>query len=212
MSSNARALSDLLRRGAVRWSHSVPAGDLDRPTWQFAELRGRVVELGGRGATAITTVATELVCAAQCEGEPVVWIRQRGVTFYPPDVADCGVDLEALVVVALEGPDAMLRAADTVLRSGAFGLVVLDFVGPVAMPLGVQARLVGLAKQHEAVLLCLAHDGDRALGSFASLRAECSRRRVGDGVFEREVRIVKDKRRGRSWQDVRVCDGTVGLR
>lgn len=190
----------------------MPALDADRPSWQLDELRGRVVELTGAGATAVTTVATELVCAAQCEREPVLWIRQQGATFYPPDLAACGVDLEALAVVALAEHEAMLRAADTVLRSGAFGVVLLDFVGRVTLSLGVQARLVGLAKQHEAVLVCLVHDGGPALGSFASLRAECRRRRVEDGVFERSIHIVKDKRRGRAWQDTRVCDGAVGLR
>ena len=74
-----------------------------------------------------------------------------------------------------------------------------------------QSRFVGLAKQHEATLLCLAREAS-ALGSFASLRAECRRRRVDDGAFEWSVRVVKDKRRGRSWGSARVCDGTVGLR
>ena len=212
MSSPARALSDLIRSGSVRWSHSVPKLEADRPVWGLEELRGRVVELTGSGATAVTTIAAELVCAAQCAQEPVSWIRQRGATFYPPDLAACGADLDALVVIALEDHDSMLRAADTVLRSGAFGVVVLDFAERISMSLGVQARLVGLAKQHEATLLCLAHEGSRALGSFASLRAECERHRVEEGVFERRVHVVKDKRRGRSWKDSRVCDGALGLR
>ncbi len=209
------SLRQLLQSGSVhRWSHSVGADEA--PAWGLEELRGRVVELRcdqeGGGATAVTTIAVDLVLAAQCVDEPVAWVTQSGLTFYPPDVGEYGVDLSALAVVALREGHEMLRAADTLLRSRAFGLVVLDFAEPQSIPLGVQARLVGLAKQHDATLVCLSREGANALGSFASMRVECGRRRVDDGVFECSVRVLKDKRRGRRWQHTHVCDGTVGLR
>lgn len=209
-SLQSSAIRSLLRTGRVRWSDSVKP-DTDA-VWALEELRGRVVELTGEGASALTTVAVGLVLEAQCAAEPVAWITHRGVAFYPPDVAVYGVDLSAVAVVLLDDALAMLRAADQLLRSGAFGLVVVDFAEAVSIPLAAQTRFVGLTKQHDAALVVLAHDGVSALGSFASMRAVCERRRVDDGLFECSVRVVKDKRRGRVWQHARVCDGTLGLR
>ena len=67
--------------------------------WGLAAMRGRLVELSARGATATLTTAIEIVVEAQAAAEPVCWITLGVTTFYPPDAADGGVDLSALVVV-----------------------------------------------------------------------------------------------------------------
>ncbi len=97
--------------------------------WGLAALRGRLVELSARGATATLTTAMELVVEAQTQREPVAWLTLANGTFYPPDVAECGVDLAALVVVRAPDATAAARAAERILRSGAFGLVVIDLAG-----------------------------------------------------------------------------------
>src|SRR6266700_2290488 len=86
--------------------------------WGLAAIRGRLVELSARGATATLTTAIELVVEAQTAGEPVAWIALASGTFYPPDVADSGVDLAALVVVRTPDAITCARAAERVLRSG----------------------------------------------------------------------------------------------
>ncbi len=114
---------------------------LDEGKWELNSLRGRLVELSGQGATATLTAAIGLVVEAQMQNEPVGWIAPSCGTFYPPDVADSGVDLAALVVIRvpqgdfLRGADAIAaaRAAERLLRSGAFGLVVID-AGSAARP------------------------------------------------------------------------------
>src|SRR5687768_13412852 len=63
------------------------------------QLTGRLVELSGVGAVATLSAAIGLVIDAQVAGEPVAWIALPPATFYPPDLADSGVDLDALVVV-----------------------------------------------------------------------------------------------------------------
>ena len=159
-----------------------------------------------------------LVLDAQCLAEPVAWVTRSGTTFFPPDVADNGVDLGGLAVVVVPSSQAVLRAADCLLRSGAFGLVVLDPGADVEVPMPVQVRLAGLAKRHDAGLCFLAAGDDRSGQSggaslaLASLRAVSARERVGDGRFACSLKMVKDKRRGWEWECEQVLRGPMGLR
>jgi recombination protein RecA len=185
-SSRPAAIRELLRTRRV-YRARLPQ-TLPPPRWGLGELTGRLVELSAGGASATLTVATGLVLEAQRAGEPVAWIAPGDDgTFYPPDLAESGVDLGALVVIRAPScqPRAMLTAADRLLRSGAFGLVLLDLAraeriavrwggraeqtqrpagtrGPAtseatprALSLPAQTRLAGLAQRHDAVLICL---------------------------------------------------------
>ncbi|HZS35753.1 MAG TPA: recombinase A [Polyangia bacterium] len=175
--------------------------------WSLGELAGRLCELGGGAAL---TLAFRLVLDAQERGEPAAWLTGRESSFFPPDAEEGGVDLDALVVVRAPDAAAAARAADQLARSGAFGLLVLD-VGaqPIAMPL--LARLLGLAQKHDIAILFLA---DAPLGSLISLRGCCERRRRDgdDGLYDCELRVIKDKRRAPGWTFQEVCRGPAGLR
>ena len=210
MGSPARSLGELLATGKVKRSGLWPQQE-EAPRWDLGRLAGRFVEVLGHGASARLTVAVGLVRTAQRAGEPVAWVTPRHATVYPPDIAAHGVDLSALAVVLTDGPDVTLRAADHLLRAGAFGLVVLDFLERVDVPMHVQVRLANLAKGHDATLVCLVPEGT-SRGSLASLRAASSRKRTGTGRFSCTLRVVKDKRRGRESEHVEVLDGPVGLR
>lgn len=108
---------------------------------------------------------------------------------------------------------AAARVADRLLRSGAFGLVVLDLGrGDIAIP--VQARLVGLAERHDAAVLCLTEKPTCApsLSSLVSLRVETRRKRGADGLFECVLEAKKDKRRNVGWTHGEVRHGPPGLR
>jgi hypothetical protein len=50
-------------------------------TWELATLRGRLVELSARGATATLTTAIEIVVEAQTQREPVAWLTLVNGTF-----------------------------------------------------------------------------------------------------------------------------------
>jgi len=134
---------------------------------------GRIVELCGE---APTTAATSLLVAAQRSGETCVWIQPARGELYPPDLAAAGVDIEALVVIhvpdkaSMPGPRGQCRAAELLLRSGGFGLVILDFAH--AEPRGSnawQGRLLGLARQHEARLVILRRGVEQTLPSLGPL-------------------------------------------
>ena len=188
--------------------------------WGLSALRGRFVEVSARGATATLTAAIELVIEAQRDGEPVAWITGSSGSFYPPDVADSGVDLAALVVVrdCAPGSARLLKAAERLLRSGGFGLVVLDLGGPdnasVEIPIAHQGRLVTLAQAHDAAIVCITEKTEDAssIGSLVSLRTEASRTGVlgsRDG-FEVKLRVLKDKRRGPGWTRTSKARGPAG--
>lgn len=171
------------------------------PTWTRAELAGRLCELGAGPDTAALTAAFALVLDTQVTGSPVAWVTARATTFYPPDVAAAGVDLAALVVVRTDSARRAGRAADVLLRSGAFGLVVLELGTRAVLPTPLQGRLVQLARKHDAAVLCLTEKtaAEPSLGSLVSLRGQVRRRRTADG-FLCELDILKDKRRGPGWR------------
>jgi recombination protein RecA len=200
------SLDDLgLARGAI--------ATVDPPRLARDQLGGRLVELSAIGATATLTCAVGLVLEAQEQGEPVGWIAIAGSSFYPPDLADSGVDLAALVVVRAPELLAGVRAAERLLRSGAFGLVVMDLGRDGELPMAHQGRLVGLAQQHDAAVVCLtAKSADAAsIGSLVSLRVEVVRRRDADGYLSR-ARALKDKQRGPGWSAAVRLRGPAGLK
>ena len=191
------------------------------PRWSRVELSGRLVELSGQGASAALTLAFGLVVDAQRHGEPVAWVNAvGGRSFFPPDAAAGGVDLDSLAVIIAPNPVTAAGSADKLLRSGAFGLVVLDLGRNPALPMGLQARLVKLAQKHDAAVLCLTEKrrNQASLSSLVSLRCLAERTpadkrssRPGAG-FACSVKTIKYKRRGPGWGFVEVCSGPPGLR
>lgn len=203
--ATARVLS-LDELGAQRGGEEVAE------PWGLAALRGRLVELSGRGARATLTEAVGLVLEAQLAGEPVAWILSPSHGgFYPPDVAGSGVDLAALVVIRVPDVTSGARAVERLLRSGAFGLVVIDLGlgGEHDLSMAQQGRLVTLAQAHDAAVVCLTEKAaeSASLGSLVSLRAEALR----TGPDEVTVRALKDKRRGPGWTRTIKVRGPAGM-
>lgn len=172
---------------------------------------GRLVELSTplEGAGARTSTAVALLRRAQREGETTAWIQPTGGMLYPPDLHEGGIDLEALVVVHVpvtEGMAGLGKAAEMLLRSGAFGLVVVDLGALESAPHGAgkraatkrtawQGRLLGLARQHEVRVLLLTDkpsDAD-SLGPLIGLRVEPRRSARDDGSFCVEHHVLKNK-------------------
>lgn len=210
---SAAKLPPAVHRGLERAAGSA--------AWGLAAFRGRLAELSGAEASAALTLAVGLVVETQRHGEPAAWVSPHGSSFYPPDVAAAGVDLDGFVVVWAQGMREVAQASDLLLRSGAFGLVALDLSddgggdggGDGGMPLAVQTRLAALAKRHETALICLTRKGSAqpSLGSLFSLRAEATRTARIEQRFRCEAQILKDKRHGPGWTFAEVYDGPDGL-
>jgi recombination protein RecA len=186
----------------------VPA----KTPWSLAEVAGRLVEISSSTASAALTITFTLVRQAQERGEPVSWVTSAESFFYPPDAAQGGTDLTSLVVVRLASAESISRAGEKLLRSGGFGMVVLD-LGAADIPMPLQTRLTGLAHRHHTALVCLT-EKERAvfsLGSLVSLRAHAEKKRAADNRFACALRVLKDKRRGPTWTYEELYTGPAGL-
>jgi recombination protein RecA len=183
----APAAAPLRAPAAPLWSAAARAGS------------GKLVELSGSVAHARISSAASAVLAAQLEGETAAWIQPEGGSLFPPDFLDCGVDLEALSVIHVPRsapPHAAFRAAELLLRSGAFGLLVLDLrEASSRTDPAWQGRLLTLAREHESRILFLTTKSRTAdsLGPLIALRLEPHRSRLGPGKFGIENHVLKNK-------------------
>lgn len=191
---------------------------VDRPRggrWDHESLRGLLTELVGGAESANVSIAVQLIVQAQTTGM-AAWVATHRDVFFPPDVAAAGVNLEALPVVwAVAGvttPAVAVRAADRLLRSGAFTLVVIDLGRDLELPIAGQGRLLRLAEQHSAQVLVLRRKRrDEAYsGSLIAVRAE-SRRSGSKERFVCTISNTKDRREGPGWTTSEEFDGPPGL-
>lgn len=104
------------------------------------------------------------------------------------------------------------RAGEKLLRSGGFGIMVLDLgAGDIPMPL--QTRLTGLAYRHHSALVCLTEKSGAAfsLGSLVSLRAHAEKNGRRTTALHALCEFSKDKRRGPTWNYEELYFGPAGL-
>jgi recombination protein RecA len=203
-------LSSLIARLGIEQS---PSREPVPSEWTLDLLSGRFVELSSEGETASLSAAASIILDAQTRGEPAAWVASGPSIFFPPDLAASGVDLDSLPVIRAADRMSAARAADWLLRSGAFAAVVLDLGANSEMPIPVQARLAGLAKKHRTALLCMTKKRRDAgsIGSLVSLRAEAHVKKTAFDRFRWEVRVLKDKRRGPGWSYDEEGRGVEGL-
>lgn len=194
--------------------------------WDRRALSGVLTELVGGPRSANVSVTSRLILQAQTAGEQVAWIATHRDVFFPPDMAAAGADLSALPVVWAEEPviskartggrrhaGHAVRAAEQLLRSGAFGLIVIDLAKDLMLHAAAQGRLLRLAEHHDAGVLILRRrrmDGDYA-GSLITVRAESFHEQIGPGRFRCTVHNTKDKREGPGWTTSEEFDGPPGL-
>jgi recombination protein RecA len=200
-------------------------GETGPAPFALENLSGRLVEISSFGSGAPLTFASGLILEAQLLGEPTAWITCSQSSFYPPDFARSGIDLDALPVLRVPDAASAARAADKLVRSGAFGLVVLDLAGSGGargqnknIPSPLQSRLLALASRHATAIVFLTEKTAEApsLGSLVSLRAQTRRRRLQEGRYSCDVEILKDKRHGLGMGASNACasnpcNGPAGL-
>ena len=153
-------------------------------------------------------VAAELLKEAQLRGEPVAWVSARSSLFFPPDMAQNGIDPASITVVSVSSGVEAMRSADLLARSAAFGLIAVDLGRDAAATDGEMARLVHLARRHSVALLFLTIKRRTAasLSSLVSLHLTVRSGQVtaapaGSPAVDEapeiavEITIAKDKRR-----------------
>lgn len=200
-------------RGLTVAGRMVDTAETTPPAWGLDPLIGRMVELSGGPDSANLTVCAGLIRDAQVNGEFAVWVGSESSGFFPPDFADQGIDLAALPVVRASNRPGRVRAAEALLRSGGFALVVLDLGEDSNLRPADQTRLTGLASKGRTALVILTRKpaGRPSIGSLVSLHAETSKERASFDRFICRILIVKDKRRGPGRRHEEYCHGADGL-
>jgi recombination protein RecA len=171
------------------------------PTLELSEQLpiGRLIEITRTRGGAQMTTAVACLRMAQAQGQPAAWVQPEAGTLFPPDLAQSGIDLDALLIVNVPGRAGaygLPKAAELLLRSGGFGMVVLDLCGTAVQRDAVwQGRLLGLAREHDCWLLLLSDGAARpgSLGPLVSLCLQPQRKRERQGRFAVEQHVLKDK-------------------
>ncbi len=117
--------------------------------------RGRITEIYGPESSGKTTICQHLVAESQKMGGTAAYIDMEHA-LDPAYAAKCGVDINNLLVSQPDTGEQALEIADTLVRSGAIDLVVVDSVAALVprselegdmgdATMGVQARLMSQA-------------------------------------------------------------------
>jgi recombination protein RecA len=181
---------------------SIPTGSLalDLALGVGGIPRGRVTEIYGPEASGKTTLAQHIVAEAQRAGGVCAYIDMEHAL--DPEYAErTGVNVEELYISQPDTGEQALEIAETLVRSGAVEVVVVDSVaalvpraeieGDMGDPvMGMQARLMFGNPETTT--------GGRALKFYASVRMDMRRIesiKVGQEVVgnRTRVRVVKNK-------------------
>jgi hypothetical protein len=139
--------------------------------------RGVIATLEGAPGSGRSAVAARLLAEATSGGGLGAAIELPAGpdgSLYPAALAAAGVDLERLLVVRTDDPRGVARAADILLRSAAFGVVVMP---AVSLRAAAWTRLASLTHRANALLIALGNASDE-LRYFASLRIRLQPARV----------------------------------
>jgi hypothetical protein len=101
--------------------------------------QGKVGELVGPASSGRSAVAAATVAAASARGEVTAWLDAADA-FDPASAAAAGVDLDRLLWVRPRNAGETVRAAELVLETGGFTVVVLDLGAAVRAASGRERR------------------------------------------------------------------------
>ncbi|MCB0883201.1 MAG: DNA recombination/repair protein RecA, partial [Propionibacteriaceae bacterium] len=102
--------------------------------------RGRIVEVYGPESSGKTTVALHAIANAQAEGGICAFIDAEHA-LDPTYAAALGVDTDALLVSQPDNGEQALEIADTLIRSGALALIVIDSVAALTPKAEIEGEM-----------------------------------------------------------------------
>ena len=117
--------------------------------------RGRITEIYGPESSGKTTICQHIVAEAQKMGGTCAYIDMEHA-LDPSYAARCGVNVESLLISQPDTGEQALEITETLVRSGAIDVVVIDSVAALVpraeiegdmgdSPMGMQARLMSQA-------------------------------------------------------------------
>ena len=182
--------------------------------FSYANLVGRISEFKASRNAPVLSFLSLLIREAQEKGEPVVWVEAADSIFYPPDFAANGIDLAALPVVWAPDVRRSVRAAEHLLRSNSFGLLVIDLPPHAIIEQGRLGALARMADLNEAAVVLVSQQEDGTsftLGSIVSLRFMGFRTNQDDSDYMCVIHAEKDKQDVPGWSYTEVFHAPDGM-
>lgn len=146
-----------LGQKAVMDVEVIPSGSLalDAALGVGGYPRGRIIEIYGPESSGKTTLTLHAIAEAQKAGLNCAFVDAEHA-FDPSYAKNLGINLDTLIISQPDNGEAALEIADTLVRSGAIDLVVIDSVaalvpqvelegGMADNQMGLQARLMSKA-------------------------------------------------------------------
>ncbi len=179
--------------------------------WRFENLVGILAEISQESACGAVSFVTEIILEAQGQNEPVAWVAGVSTTWYPPDLAQRGVDLGAVAVIRAGGEYESLTATEWLVRSGALGLVIVDVEGEWKATDASLGRIQKLADRSRCAVVFITRKRSQepSLGSRISLRGCIGR--SGSEPFHIVINTVKNKKSNSSSRQGRQYHGPSGM-
>ena len=179
-----RELAEVLFQNELKVP-GIPTGipELDALIPSGGVPRGRLSEVSGLPGSGTSTIVQGVVESASAQGIWVAYVDAQR-TLAPQDWAHLG-ERDGVWMIRPEDPRRGVWCAEILLRSGAFGLVVLD--GVPLLTRGVAVRLTRLAREKNAALV-------------VASSSEGSASRIG-GALRLAIRGRVPKRPVRRWLD-----------
>jgi recombination protein RecA len=182
--------------------------------FSYANLTGRITEFNASRNAPVLSFLSLLIKEAQGRGEAVVWVEAGDSIFFPPDFAANGIDLPALPVVWAPDVRSGVRAAEHLLRSNSFGLLIIDLPPHTIIEQGRLGKLARMADLNGTAVVLIAQQEDGVsftLGSIVSLRLVGSRVERGGAAYRCVVSAIKDKHEAPGWRHIEVFHAPDGM-
>lgn len=178
-------------RGAIMWLgegvhldepiHTIPSGSvgLDRALGVGGLPKGRIIEIYGPEASGKTTMALHALAAVQAEGG-VGAIVDAEHALDARYARALGIDIEKLLISQPDTGEQALEIVETLLRSGAIDLVVVDSVAALVPKAEIEGEM-----------------GDAHVGLQARLMSQAMRKLTGHTAKTRSTLIFINQTRQR---------------
>ncbi|MEO5952652.1 MAG: recombinase RecA [Chloroflexia bacterium] len=142
---------------------SIPTGSiaLDMALGGGGVPRGRVVEIYGPESSGKTTLTYHIMAEAQKLGGVAAYIDAEHA-FDPEYAAKCGLNLDQLLISQPDNSEQALEIAETLIRSGAIDVIVVDSVAALVPRAEIEGEM-----------------GDSHVGLMARLMSQALRKLVG---------------------------------
>ncbi len=176
---------------------------------------GVLTELSWAPGAARTTLAALWTVRVQAQGQATAWVERCGGTLFPPDLATLGIDLAQLDALRLPDKAAALdlgRGTELLLRTGAYGLIVVDLTDAdmeirrllgltqdlrklraltQLWPMAMQSRLRALTRKHRTRLVLLTSTPATAMSLGVAVHLRIAPRCTPSGQLELAVLKAK---------------------